>query len=110
MKIKDIPKFIGRSASALAADFGMAPQNLGQYLNGQRGKPSKVVEELVIFCGLNREEVIFSDPFDLPDINETMPEYWLALALEALGEAESRGWPADTANEIALMIHDSVAG
>lgn len=107
MKLSDIPGFMGRSASALAADFGIPKQTLGQYLNGQRGKPSKFVADLLTFCNLNQEEIIFSDPFDLPDLNDNMPEYWMALALEAIHQAVERGMDEKKAMEISRAIHDN---
>ena len=110
MKTKEIPAFMGRSAANLAADFGIPKQTIGQYLNGQRGKPSKLVSDLLIFCGLNREEVIFSDPFDHPESdNPESPEYWAALALEAIHEATKRGLPEKEAEKIAAEIRAAVA-
>lgn len=107
MKLSDIPAFMGRSAAALAADFGIPKQTLGQYLNGQRGKPSELVRRLLVFCNLNREEIIFSDPFDLPELNDSMPEYWLALSLEAIQQAVDRGMDEEKALAIARAIYDN---
>ncbi len=110
MKIQDIPGFMGRSAAALATDFGIPKQTLGQYLNGQRGKPSKLVSDFLTFCGLNREEVIFSDPFDHPEgDNPESPVYWAALALEALHQAKEKGLPKNDVKKIATQIHEAVA-
>lgn len=109
MKIQDIPAFMGRSAAALAADFGIPKQTLGQYFNGQRGKPSKLIAELLIFCNLSREEIIFPDRFDHPDgENPEHPAYWANVALEALHEATKRGLSEHEADKISIMIFTSV--
>lgn len=92
MKIQDIPAFMGMSAAALAADFGIPKQTLWQYMNGQRGKASKLVADLLTFCNLDREEIIFPNRFDHPDgESPEHPAYWLNVALEALAEAEKIG-------------------
>lgn len=105
MKIQDIPAFMGRSAAALAADFGIPKQTLGQYLNGQRGKLSKLIADLLTYCNLNREEVIFPDRFDHPDgENPESPAYWMNIALEALEQAEKRGAEVKYAAEIIGML------
>ena len=110
MKIQDIPAFMGRSAAALAADFGIPKQTIGQYLNGQRGKPSKLVAGLLIFCNLNREEMIFPDRFDHPGgENPDHPAYWANVALEALHEATKRGLPEQQAERIAESIRQAIA-
>jgi transcriptional regulator with XRE-family HTH domain len=110
MKIQDIPAFMGRSAAALAADFGIPKQTLGQYLNGQRGKPSRLITDLLIFCNLNREEIIFPDRFDHPDgENPESPVYWANVALEALHEATKRGLPEQDAERIAESIRQVIA-
>lgn len=105
MKLHDIPARMDRSAAALAADLQISPQGLGQYLNGHRGKPSKFIRHLLVFCNLNREEVIFPDRFDHPDgENPECPAYWLNVALEALHEAEKRGLDPDKCKNIADAI------
>lgn len=110
MKIQDIPAFMGRSAASLAADFGIPKQTIGQYLNGQRGKPSKLISDLLKFCGLNREEIIFPDRFDHPDgENPNSPAYWMNVALEALHEATKRGLLEPDANRIAESIRVAIA-
>lgn len=110
MKIQDIPAFMGRSAAALAADFGIPKQTIGQYLNGQRGKPSKLIADLLIFCNLNREEMIFPNRFDHPHgESPEHPAYWANIALEALSEAVKRGLPETQANEIAEKIRTAIA-
>ena len=109
MKIQDIPAFMGRSAAALAADFGIPKQTIGQYLNGQRGKPSKLITDLLTFCNLNREEIIFPDRFDHPDgENPESPAYWANVALEAIHEATKRGLPEQTAPKIAESIRQAI--
>ena len=101
---------MGRSAADLAADFGIPKQTLGQYLNGQRGKPSRLIANLLAFCGLNREEIFFSDPFDCPQgDNPDSPVYWAGLALEALRESVQRGLPEKEAEKIAAEIRAAVA-
>lgn len=106
MKIQDIPAYMGRSAAALAADLGIPKQTIGQYLNGQRGKPSKLVSDLITFCNLNREEIIFPDRFDHPNgENPEHPTYWANIALEALYEAQKRGLDV---SGIAEQIADAV--
>lgn len=110
MKLKDILSFMGRSAAALAADFGIPKQTLGQYLNGHRGKQSKLVAELLTFCNLNREEIIFRDRFDHPDgENPNHPAYWANIALEAMHEATKRGLSEQEAGKIAADIHRAIA-
>lgn len=105
MKIQDIPAFMGRSAAALAADFGIPKQTIGQYLNGQRGKASKLVSDLITFCNLNREEIIFPDRFDHPDgENPEHPAYWANIAIEAIEQAVSCGFPESEAEKIAAEI------
>lgn len=109
MKIKDIPEFMGRSAAALAADFGIPKQTLWQYLNGRRNRPSKLVSSLLVFCNLNREEIIFPDRFDHPDgENPEHPAYWCNIALEALHESTKRGLPEHEADKISIMIFTAV--
>ena len=109
MKLKDIPSFMGRSAAALAADFGIPKQTLGQYLNGQRGKPSKLVSDMLTFCNLNREEIIFPDRFNhLEGENPEHPAYWCNVALEALHEATKRGFPEQTAEKIGENIRQAI--
>ncbi len=109
MKIQDIPAFMGRSAAALAADFGIPKQTIGQYLNGQRGKPSKLIADLLIFCNLNREEMIFPDRFDHPGgESPDHPAYWANVALEALHEATKRGLPEQEAERIAEIIRQAI--
>jgi len=109
MKIQDIPEFMDRSAAALAADFGIPKQTLGQYLNGQRGKPSKLIADLLIFCNLNREEIIFPDRFDHPHgENPDHPAYWANVALEALHEATKCGLPEKEAEKIANIIQQAI--
>lgn len=110
MKIQDIPAFMGRSAASLAAEFGIPKQTIGQYLNGQRGKPSKLIADLLLFCNLNREEIIFPDRFDHPDGEK--PEhaaYWANVALEALHEATKRGLSEAEAEKIAESIRKAIA-
>jgi transcriptional regulator with XRE-family HTH domain len=110
MKLYNIPAFMGRSAAALAADLGLSKQALGQYLNGQRGRPSKVVGRLLAACGLNREEIIFPDRFDHPDgENPEHPAYWANVALEALHEAVLAGLPEEEAEKIKASIRAAVA-
>lgn len=110
MKIQDIPAFMGQSAAALAADFGIPKQTLGQYLNGQRGKPSKLITDLITYCNLNREEVIFPDRFDHPYCeNPESPAYWANIALEALHEATKRGLSEQEAEKIAESIRKAIA-
>lgn len=109
MKIQDIPAFMGRSAAALAADFGIPKQTLGQYLHGQRGKASKLVSDLLTFCNLNREEIIFPDRFDHPDgENPEHPAYWANIAIEAMEQAVNCGMPENEAKEIARKISEAV--
>lgn len=104
MKIQDIPAFMGRSAASLAADLEIKKQALFSYTSGQRGKPSKFLADLLTFCNLNREEVIFPDRFDHPDgETPTHAAYWLNIAIEALREAEKRG--ATIPAEISDGIH-----
>jgi transcriptional regulator with XRE-family HTH domain len=110
MKIHDIPAHMGRSAAALAADLGLSAQALGQYLNGKRGKPSKFIADLLTFCNLNREEIIFPDRFDHPSgENPEHPAYWANVALEALHEAEKHGLPEEEAEKIAETIRQAIA-
>lgn len=110
MKIQDIPGFMGRSAAALAADFGISKQALGQYLNGKRGKPSKLIADLLAFCNLNREEIIFPDRFDHPDgENPWHPAYWANVAIEAMETAVKCGLPEVEADLIARKISEVVA-
>lgn len=110
MKIQDIPAFMGRSAAALAADFGIPKQTIGQYLNGQRGKASKLITDLVTFCNLNREEIIFPDRFNHPDgENPKHPAYWTNVALEALNEATKHGLSEQEAERIAESIRQAIA-
>ena len=110
MKIKDIPAFMGRSAAALSSDFGIPKQTLGQYLNGQRGKASKLVTDLLTFCNLNREEIVFPDRFDHPDAeNPKHPAYWANVALEAIHEATNHGLPQQEAEQIAESIRAAIA-
>jgi len=110
MKIQDIPGFMGRSAAALAADFGIPKQTIGQYMNGQRGKPSKLVSDLLVFCGLNREEIIFPDRLDHPDgENPESPAYWMNVAIEAIHEATKRGLPEQDADRISESIRAAIA-
>lgn len=110
MKLSDIPALMGRSAAALAADFGIPKQNLGQYLNGQRGKPSKLISDLLVFCNLGREEIIFPYRFDHPDgKNPEHPAYWCNVALESLEQAVKCGLPEDEAEKIARKISEAVA-
>jgi hypothetical protein len=110
MKLKKIPSFIGRSSAGLARDFGIPKQTLGQYLNGQRGKPSRLIAELLIFCNLNREDIIFPNRFDHPDgENPEHPAYWMNIALEALHEATKRGLPEQEALLIAEIIRQAIA-
>lgn len=109
MKIQDIPQFMGLPAANLAANLGIKKQALFSYTSGKRGKPSKFVAELLAFCGLNREEVIFSDPFDHPaGDNPESPVYWCALALEALHQAKEKGLSEKDAKQIAAAIHEAV--
>lgn len=109
MKPHDIPAHMGRSAAALAADLQLSAQALGQYLNGKRGKPSKFLDNLLTFCSLNREEVIFPDRFDHPDgENPECPAYWANVALEALHEAVLRGMDENEANRIANEIRAAI--
>ncbi len=101
---------MGRSASALAADFGIPKQTLGQYLNGQRGKPSKLIAELLIFCNLSREDIIFPNRFDHPDgENQESPAYWMNAAIEAIHEATKRGLPEHQAERIVGSIRQAIA-
>lgn len=110
MKKQDIPAFMGRTAAALAADFGIPKQTIGQYLNGQRGKPSKLVTDLLIFCNLNQEEIIFPDRFDHPcGESPDHPAYWANVALEALQEATKRGLTEQDAEQIAQNIRQAIA-
>jgi len=109
MKIQDIPAFMGRSAASLAADFGIPKQTIGQYLNGQRGKTSKLMSDLLIFFNLNREEIIFPDRFGHPDgENPESPAYWMNAALEAIHEATKRGLPEQEAEKIAESIRQAI--
>lgn len=106
MKIQDIPEFMGRSASDLAADFGIPKQTLSQYLNGQRGKVSKLISNLLIFCNLNQEQIIFPDRFDHP--NGENPEhqaYWANIAIEAIRKAEKQGMNQHDANKVVNEIY-----
>ena len=101
---------MGRSAAALAADFGIPKQTLGQYLNGQRGKQSKLVSDLLTFCNLNREEIIFPDRFDHPDGEKPEhPAYWANIALEAMEQAVKCGLPEDEAQSISRKISEAVS-
>lgn len=110
MKIQDIPAFMGRSAASLAADLGVPKQTLGQYLNGQRGKPLEFLRRLLTFCNLNTETVIFPDRFDHPDgENPNCPAYWANVALETLHEATKRGLSEQEANRIAESIRQAIA-
>lgn len=110
MKIQDIPAFMGRSASALAADFGIPKQTIGQYLNGQRGKASRLVTDLLTFCNLSREEIIFPNWFDHPDgKNPECPAYWMNIALEATHEAKKHGLSEQEAERIAQSIRQAIA-
>lgn len=110
MKIQDIPAFMGRSAASLAAEFGIPKQTIGQYLNGQRGKPSKLIADLLLFCNLNREEIIFPDRFDHPDgENPEHPAYWANVAIEAMETAVKCGLPETEADSIARKISEAVA-
>ena len=110
MKIQDIPEFMGRSAASLAADFGIPKQTIGQYLNGQRGKPSKLIADLLIFCNLNREEIIFADRFNHPDgENPEHPAYWMNIALEAIQGATKHGLPEQEAERIGESIRQAIA-
>ena len=110
MKIQDIPAFMGRSAASLAADFGIPKQTLGQYLNGQRGKLSKLITDLLTYCNLNREEVIFPDRFDHPDgESQEHPAYWANVAIEALHEATKRGLSEQEAARITESIRQAIA-
>lgn len=110
MKPHDIPTHMGRSAAALAADLQISAQGLGQYLNGHRGKPSKFIRHLLVFCNLNREEVIFPDRFDHPDGgNPECPAYWLNVALEAVHEATKHGLSEQDAEGIAESIRQAIA-
>lgn len=109
MKIQDIPAFMGRSAAALAANFGIPKQTLGQYLNGQRGKVSKLISDLLTFCNLNREEIIFPNRFDHPEgENQQHQAYWANIALEAIQEATKHGLPEHEADKIAIIIFAAV--
>lgn len=109
MKVQDIQQFMGRSAAALAADFKVSKQSLGKYLLGQRGKPSKFLAELLEYCQLSREEVIFPDRFDHPSGGDPQhPAYWANIALEALEQARQCGLPEKNANEIALAIRHAI--
>ena len=109
MKLHNIPAHMGRSAAALAADLQISAQALGQYLNGKRGKPSKFLDNLLTFCNLNREEIIFPDRFDHPDgKNQDCPAYWCNIAIEALHEAEFRGMDEKEANRIANEIRAAI--
>ena len=110
MKIQDIPVFMGRSAASLAADLGIPKQTIGQYLNGQRGKPSKLISDLITFCSLNREEIIFPDRFNHPDgENPESPAYWANVAIEALHEAIKRGLSEQEAARITESIRQAIA-
>ena len=110
MKIQDIPTFMGRSAAALGADFGIPKQTLGQYLNGQRGKLSKLITDLLTFCNLNQEGIIFPDRFVHPDGERPeRPAYWMNIALEAIHEATKRGLPEQEAEKIAESIRAAIS-
>lgn len=109
MKISDIPAFMGSTAAALAAHLNVSKQTLQSYTSGKRGKPSKFVTDLLIYCGLNREEIIFPDLFDCPEGSDPdSPIYWANVALEALAEAEKRGLPEQEAKQIAQKISEAV--
>lgn len=108
MKIQDIPAHMGITARQLAELAGVSPQSLNNYTSGRRGAAgSEFVDRILAVAGLEREEVIFSDPFDLPALNDTMPEYWLALALEAIRQAVERGMNEEKARAISRVIHES---
>lgn len=110
MKPHDIPAHMGRSAAALAADLQLSPQALGQYLNGKRGKPSRFLDNLLTFCNLNREEIIFPDRFDHPSgESQEYPAYWANVAIEALHEATKRGLSEQDAEGIAESIRQAIA-
>lgn len=109
MKIQEIPDFMGRSATDLSSDFGIPKQTLWQYLNGQRGKPSKLICRLLIFCNLNREEIIFPDYFQHPSgEDEKHAAYWANIAIECLKEANKRGLPEKEMNQIIDKIFDVI--
>ena len=92
MKFQDIPTHLGITAKQLADMAGLSKQNLHVYLKGVKGKDSKVVLHVCAIAELNREEVFFHDPFNHPwGGDPAKPAYWLALAIEALKEAQDRG-------------------
>lgn len=110
MKIQDIPAFMGRSAASLAADLGIKKQALFSYTSGQRGKPSKFLVDLLTYCNLNGEEIIFPDRFDHPDgESPDHPAYWANVAIEALHEATKRGLPEQEAARITESIRQAIA-
>ena len=92
MKFQDIPTHLGITAKQLADMAGIQKQNLHAYLKGAKGKSSTVVLHVCAVADLNREEVFFPDPFNHPWGGDPgKPAYWLALAIEALKEAQDRG-------------------
>lgn len=108
MKIHQIAAHLGITARQLAELAGVSAQSLNNYTSGRRGAAgSEFVDRILAVAGLEREEIIFSNPFDMPDLNDTMPEYWLALALEAMQQAVERGLDQEKAREIAKAIHES---
>jgi len=109
MKIQDIPGFMGRSAAALAADLKISKQALFSYTSGQRGKPSKFLDDLLTFCNLNREEIIFPDRFNHPDgENPQCAAYWANIAIEAINQASECGMTLEDAEKITTEIFAAV--
>ncbi len=101
---------MGCSASSLAEQLGINRQSLNPYLLGKRGTPSKVVNDLLVVTGLNREEIFFPDRFDHPDGEDrTQPAYWLNIALEALSEAAKRGADVEHAAHVVREIGGELA-
>lgn len=102
MKFQDIPQHLGITAKQLADMAGIQKQNLHAYLKGAKGKSSTVVLHVCAVADLNREEVFFPDTFNHPwGGDPAKPAYWLALAVEALREAQDRGATVhDTINHI----------
>ena len=105
MQISDIPAHLGVSAQHLAALMGKSRMALNNYTSGRKGKTSKFIIELLAVANLNREEIVFPNVWDHPDgENPDHPAYWLALAAEAVREAEKRGLPASQAESIRTLI------
>jgi transcriptional regulator with XRE-family HTH domain len=102
MKLKDIPKRLGLTKSQIANIIQKPKQTVGQYFNGQRGKQSKVVEEIAMSLDLDYELVFWRDAFDYP-LGATEPLRWINLAIEALETAKQSGADADAEKIITIQ-------